>query len=78
MFPLQSFKGCVTSTQTSSSMEMPNTDKECLKYLKIFLENGAFFSAWLLKESFSANLLPMIIKKKNFTATLVIHIQNIQ
>lgn len=67
MFPLQSLKGCVTSTQTSSSMEMPNTDKECLKYLKIFLENGTFFSAWLLKEFFSANLLPMIIKKNFYS-----------
>lgn len=36
MFPLQSFKGCITSMQTSSSMEIPNTDKECLKYLETF------------------------------------------
>lgn len=45
-------EGCITSMQTSSSTEMPNTDKECLKYLKIVLENGTFFSAWLLREFF--------------------------
>lgn len=38
MFPLQSFKGRITSMQTSSSMEMPNTDKECLKYLKTYFQ----------------------------------------
>lgn len=38
MFPLQSSKGCMTSMQASSSMEMPNTDKECLKYLKTYFQ----------------------------------------
>lgn len=51
MFPLQSFNGCITSMQTSSSMEIPNTDKECLKYLRdIFPENCTLFSSWLLRE----------------------------
>lgn len=38
MLPLQSFKGCITSTQTSSSMEIPNTDKECLKCLETYFQ----------------------------------------
>lgn len=38
MFPLQSFKGCITSMQTSSSMEIPNTDKECLKYIETYFQ----------------------------------------
>lgn len=63
MFPLQSFKGCIASMQTSSSMEIPNTDKECLKYLRDLLpENWTFFSSWLL-ENFPVKLLPMIILK---------------
>lgn len=62
MFPLQSFKGCITSTQTSSSMEMPNTDKECLKYLRHFQKTGLFFLG-----SFPAKLLPMVIKKNFYT-----------
>lgn len=49
MFPLQSFKGCITSMHTSSSMEIPNTDEECLKYSETcFQETG--LSSWLLRE----------------------------
>lgn len=47
MFPLQSFKGCITSTQTSSSMEIPNTDKECLKYIETYFQKTGL-SSWLL------------------------------
>lgn len=51
MFPLQIFKGCITSMQTSSSMEIPNTDKECLKYLRdIFPENWTLFFFLALRE----------------------------
>lgn len=52
MFPLQSFKGCITSMQTSSSMEIPKTDKECLKYRDIFPENWTLLSSWLLENFF--------------------------
>lgn len=44
MFPLQSFKGCITSMQTSSSMEIPNTDKECLKYLETYFQKTGLSS----------------------------------
>jgi hypothetical protein len=41
MFPLQSFQGCITSMQTSSSIEMPDADKEYQKYLRnIFQKTG--------------------------------------
>lgn len=60
MFPLQSFKVCITSMQTSSSMEIPNTDKECLKYLETYFQKTGL--SWLLK-NFPVKLLPMIIQK---------------
>lgn len=63
MFPLQSFEGCITSMQTSFSMEMPNTDKECLKYLETYFQKTGLFSSWLLG-IFPAKLQPMIIQKK--------------
>lgn len=63
MFPLQSFKGCITSMQTFFSMEIPNTDKECLKYLRdVFPENWTLLFLALI-ENFPAKLLPMVIKK---------------
>lgn len=31
-------QGCITSMQTSSSKEIPNTDKECLKYLETYFQ----------------------------------------
>lgn len=61
MFPLQSFKGRITSMQTSFSMEVPNTDKECLKYLKEFSRKLDSLLCLALKRIFfSAKLLPMI------------------
>lgn len=50
MFPLQSFKGCIASMQTSSSMEIPNTDKECLKYLRLISRKLDFLLFLALRE----------------------------
>lgn len=56
MFPLQSFKGCITSMQTSSSMEIPNTDKECLKYLRHISRKLDYLFFLALKRIFLPNV----------------------
>lgn len=68
MFPLQSFKGCITSMQTSFSMEMPNTDKECLKYLReIFPKNWTFLFLALREFSCQTSSNDHWKKKKVYT-----------
>lgn len=71
MFPLQSFKGCITSMQTFFSMEIPNTDKECLKYLRHISRklDSSFLGSY---REFSCQTSTNGHLKK-FTSTLVIH-----
>lgn len=65
MFPLQSFKGCITSMQTSSSMEIPNTDKECLKYVETYFQKTWTLFFFLALREFSCQTSTNDHLKKN-------------